>query len=163
MFHEFFHKFFSVWATKQISYWSKTVFFLSLSFEKEIITDICWKKIVESEFEIGETIWWIRYLKHILPTTNSKTRNPNYHEYFDRLEQVLQGLFICYCFVFFSKTIGLAKKFVKISDYMFRSSHIFVFWLLVFWSLLLRDFHSVFFRLAHLALKNVNKDYIIFL
>ena len=34
---------------------------------------------------------------------------------------------------------------------------------LVFWSLQLRDFLSVFFCLAHLALQNVNKDYVIFL
>ena len=46
---------------------------------------------------------------------------------------------------------------------MLRSSHIFVFWFLVFWSLQLHDFHSgFFFRLAHLALQNVNKYYIIF-
>ena len=47
--------------------------------------------------------------------------------------------------------------------FMFRSSHIFVFWFLVFWSIKLSDFISVFFRLAHLALQNVNKDYVIFL
>ena len=46
---------------------------------------------------------------------------------------------------------------------MFCSSHIFVFCFLVFWSLLLRDFLSIFFRLTHLALQNVNKDYVIFL
>ena len=45
---------------------------------------------------------------------------------------------------------------------LFHSSHIFVSWFLVFWSLKLRDFLSVFFRLAHLALQNVNKDYVIF-
>ena len=44
---------------------------------------------------------------------------------------------------------------------MFRSFHIFVFWFLVFWSIKLRDFLSIFFRLAHLALQN--KDYEIFL
>ena len=41
---------------------------------------------------------------------------------------------------------------------VFFSSHI-----LVFWSLWLRDFLSIFFCLAHLALQNVNKDYVIFL
>ena len=49
------------------------------------------------------------------------------------------------------------------SGQIFCSSHIFVFWFLVFWSLWLRDFLSDFFRLAHLALLNVNKDRIIFL
>ena len=44
--------------------------------------------------------------------------------------------------------------------FLFCSSHIFVFWFLVFWSLYLRDFLS---RFAHLALQNVNKDYVIFL
>ena len=34
---------------------------------------------------------------------------------------------------------------------------------LVFWSLQLRDFLSVFFGVAHLALQNVNHDYAIFL
>ena len=47
--------------------------------------------------------------------------------------------------------------------FMFHSSHIFVFWFLVFCSLYLRGFLSVFIRLAHLALKNVNKDFVIFL
>jgi hypothetical protein len=47
------------------------------------------------------------------------------------------------------------------SGQIFCSSHIFVFWFLVFWSLWLRDFLSVFFGLAHLALQNVNKDYVI--
>ena len=47
--------------------------------------------------------------------------------------------------------------------FLFRSSHNFVSWFLVFWSLCLRDFLSIFFRLAHLALQNVNKDYVIFL
>ena len=42
---------------------------------------------------------------------------------------------------------------------MFRSSHIFVFQFLIFWLLQLRDFLSVFF---HLALQNVNKNYMIF-
>ena len=37
-----------------------------------------------------------------------------------------------------------------------------MFWFLVFWSLYLLDFLSVFFRLVHLALQNVNKDYVIF-
>ena len=46
---------------------------------------------------------------------------------------------------------------------MFCSSHIFIFWFLEFWSFLLPDFLSVFFRLANLALQNVNKDYVIFL
>ena len=45
---------------------------------------------------------------------------------------------------------------------MFLSSHIFVFWFLVFWSLSCVIFIPVFFRLAHLALQNVNKDYVIF-
>ena len=37
------------------------------------------------------------------------------------------------------------------------------FWFLVFWSLYLHDFLSCFFfRLAHLALQNVNKYYVIF-
>ena len=44
---------------------------------------------------------------------------------------------------------------------MFRSSHIFVFWFLVFWSLQLRDFLSLFSRLANLALSNENKDSVI--
>ena len=47
--------------------------------------------------------------------------------------------------------------------YMFSSSHIFVFWLLVFSSIYFRDFLSAFFSLAHLALQNVTKDYVIFL
>ena len=46
--------------------------------------------------------------------------------------------------------------------FLFHSSHIFVFWFLVFWSLKLCNFLSVFFCLAHLALQNVNKDYITF-
>ena len=46
---------------------------------------------------------------------------------------------------------------------MFRSFHIFVFCFFVFWSLSLRDFHSGSFRLAHLALQNVNIEYVIFL
>ena len=46
---------------------------------------------------------------------------------------------------------------------MFCSSHIFVVWFWVFWSLQLRDFLSVFFHHAHLALQNVNKEYVIFL
>ena len=41
--------------------------------------------------------------------------------------------------------------------FLFCSSHIFI-----FWSLYLRNFLSVFFCLAHLALQNVNKDYVIF-
>ena len=45
---------------------------------------------------------------------------------------------------------------------MVCSSHIFVFWFLVFWSRYLRDFLSGFFRLAHLALQTINKDYVIF-
>ena len=44
----------------------------------------------------------------------------------------------------------------------FYSPNIFMFWFLVFWSLYLLDFLSVFFRLVHLALQNVNKDYVIF-
>ena len=36
------------------------------------------------------------------------------------------------------------------------------FWFLVFWSLKLRDFLSIFFCFAHLALQNVKKDYVIF-
>ena len=43
------------------------------------------------------------------------------------------------------------------------SSHIFVFWYLVFWSLVLQFSFRIFFCLAHLALQNVNKDYVIFL
>ena len=137
-FTNFSYEFFSVWAIEtqqQISYWSKTVFFTQFVNWKRNHNNYLLKKI-------GIWDWWNHLMNslllskiHVLPTTNSKTMNPNYHEYFDLLEQVLQGLLICYCFVFFSKTIGLAKKFVKILDYMFRSSHIFVFWLLVFWSL----------------------------
>ena len=51
----------------------------------------------------------------------------------------------------------------EILTLMFRSSHIFVFWFSVFWSLQLHDFFFIFFHLVHLALQNVNKDYIIFL
>ena len=40
----FFHWFFTVWAI-----------------EKEILIDIKLKKIIDSEFEIGETILWIGY------------------------------------------------------------------------------------------------------
>ena len=57
LFHEFFHEFFSVWAVEQenkLLIGSKQVFFLSLPVEKEIITDL---EIIDSEFEIGETIW----------------------------------------------------------------------------------------------------------
>ena len=39
---------------------------------------------------------------------------------------------------------------------MFRSSYIFIFWFLVFWSLQLHDF--LFICLAHLASLNVNKE-----
>jgi hypothetical protein len=45
---------------------------------------------------------------------------------------------------------------------MFCSYHIFIFWFLVFWTLWLHNFLSVFFRLGHLALQNENKDYVIF-
>ena len=45
---------------------------------------------------------------------------------------------------------------------MICSSYIFVFWFLVFWSLQLRDVLNVFFHLAHLALQNVYKDFLIF-
>ena len=45
---------------------------------------------------------------------------------------------------------------------MFLLSTIFVFCFLVFWSLYLSDFLSIFFRLAHLAWQKVNKDYKIF-
>ena len=58
------------------------------------------------------------------------------------------------------KTMSLF--FIKLCTQLFRSSHIFVFWFLVFWSLKMRDFLSAFFRLAHVALQNVNKDYVIF-
>ena len=53
---------------------------------------------------------------------------------------------------------------ITINDnFMFRSSQIFVFCLLVFWPLHLRDFPSVFFHLFHLTLQNVNKDNVIFM
>ena len=55
------------------------------------------------------------------------------------------------------------KVHTNFLPYLFLSSHIFVFWSLVFWSLYLCDFLSVFFCLAHLALQNENKDYVIFL
>ena len=45
---------------------------------------------------------------------------------------------------------------------MFCSSHIFVFWFLVFWSFFICMIFIPFFRLADLVLQNENKDYIIF-
>ena len=49
------------WKRKQISYCSKTVFFSQFVLWKRNHNKYSLKKIVESEFEIGETIWWIRY------------------------------------------------------------------------------------------------------
>ena len=46
--------------------------------------------------------------------------------------------------------------------HLFRSSHIFFFWFLVFWVTLVAWFSFRFLCLAHLALQNVNKDYVIF-
>ena len=37
-----------------------------------------------------------------------------------------------------------------------------IFWFLVFWSPLLRDYLFGFVHLAHLALQNVDKDYVTF-
>ena len=51
---KFFHEFFlslSSWKRRQTLYCPQTVFFLSLPA----------KKFIDSEFEIGETIWWILY------------------------------------------------------------------------------------------------------
>ena len=53
------------WKRKQTSYWSKTHFFLSLSVEKKNNKRL-YKIFVDSEFEIGETTWWIRYLPKFL-------------------------------------------------------------------------------------------------
>ena len=46
---------------------------------------------------------------------------------------------------------------------LFRSYHIFVFWVFGILVTLVAWFSFRFFRLAHLALQNVNKDYTIFL
>ena len=59
-FPNFVQEYFSVWAVEKENKFligPKQYFFLSFLVEKEIITNIR-KKIVNSEFEIGETIWW---------------------------------------------------------------------------------------------------------
>ena len=48
----------SSWKRKQISYWSKTGFFPQFSNWKRNHNKCLLEKIVDSEFEIGETIWW---------------------------------------------------------------------------------------------------------
>ena len=55
LFHNFFPRNFSVWQLKN------KLFFLSFPDKKEIKLNICLlKKFVDSEFQIGEAIWWIR-------------------------------------------------------------------------------------------------------
>ena len=54
-------------------------------------------------------------------------------------------------FIFFLERIKQDWK--GFQSHMFRSFHIFVFWFLVFWSLQLRDFLSVFFVLPNLPCK----------
>ena len=59
----FFHEFFSVWAVEKgnkLLIGSKQLFFLSLPVEKQQLDNkYSLQKFVDSEFEIGETIWWI--------------------------------------------------------------------------------------------------------
>ena len=62
---------------------------------------------------------------------------------------------------YYAYYITVTEIYRKLIQSMFLSSHVFVFWFLVFWSLYLHGFLSVFFRHAHLALQNVNKDYVI--
>ena len=58
----FFHEFFSVWAVEKgnkLLIGSKQLFFLSLPVEKQQLDNkYLLQKFVDSEFEIGETIWW---------------------------------------------------------------------------------------------------------
>ena len=57
LFHNFFPRNFSVWQLKN------KLFFLSFPDKKEIKLNICLlKKFVDSEFQIGEAIWWIRHI-----------------------------------------------------------------------------------------------------
>ena len=57
LFHEFFPRIFLSWNRKQTSYWSKTVFSQFAGWKRNHIK-YSLKKFVDSEFEIGETIWW---------------------------------------------------------------------------------------------------------
>ena len=72
-FTTFFPQFFlslSSWKRKQICYWSKIVFFSQIASWKRNDNKYAFKELVDSEFDIGETIWWICYrLEHEL--TNS--------------------------------------------------------------------------------------------
>ena len=66
-------------------------------------------------------------------------------------------------------SISIGHMVLKLMDFaykqvlllMFYSSHTFVVWILVLWSLCCVIFFP-FFSVAHLAWQNVNKDYVIF-
>ena len=64
-FTNFVHDFFSVWAVEKVnklSIGSKQIFFFSVHQLKKKSWQIFVKKIVDSEFEIGEIIWWILHM-----------------------------------------------------------------------------------------------------
>ena len=80
-FHQFVSRIFSMNLSqfeqfkKKFLIGPKQFFFLSLRVEKEIMIRHSLKKFVESEFEVGETIWWIRYLSIFPILTISGTVN----------------------------------------------------------------------------------------
>ena len=69
--------------------------------------------------------------------------------------------FLCSLVLFNPNSSIIAKPMGLKRLFMLRSSQIFVFWCLVFWSLGCVIFFLVFFRLVHLDLQSVNKDYVI--
>jgi hypothetical protein len=116
--------------------------------------------VIEQTFGLAEQFGWTSTVRFGPNDRTFFCRTQNFFSYYSS-RFLCTFLHVRFCSVSVRETelcLTCSVLFGQNGKTLLRSVSSF----LVFWSLQLRDFLSGFFSLAHIALQNVNKDYIIF-